>query len=204
MMRAAALPLAAAVAAFATPALAQEPPRGVVSVAWEMAVPVYDMREFHKNVSFRGIATDIHYFVHEMISVGGNISIQRFNDTLEDRTFEIDFGAVTGTLYEYTDVWQFRALGRFYPVGRGQFSPYAGVALGYAWLDRTTLITDFAAQDTNSAFALTPELGVLWQLAPTSPANLTASVRYNFTSASFPRADTLSFISWTVGAYFGF
>ena len=181
--------------------------RGIVTVGWEMALPIGDMRDIHENVSLRGVGFDIYYFVHPMIAVGGSNSIQTFADTLDDRTFSLPNGAVTATLYQYTSVWQFRGLAKFFPLGQDRFAPYVGLQLGYGWIDRLVLITDFSASDEASAFVFTPEVGLLWQLSSRGYKGLTASFRYDLTTASFDQVskiDNMSFLSWTIGGVFGF
>ena len=96
-----------------------------------------------------------------------------------------------------------RGVAHFYPLGRETFAPYVGVGAGYGWANRLTLVTDFSIQDTASAFVLTPELGMLFNIGH-SPAGIMASARYNFTTASPDRVDSLSFVSFTLGGYFGY
>jgi hypothetical protein len=201
----------AALATLSPSAQAQEfksAQRGVVTMAWEMAVPIGDLADVHDNVSLRGIGVDVYYFVHPMIAVGGSTSIQTFADTLENRTFQLPNGAITATLYQYTSVWQLRGLGKFFPLGQDRFAPYVGLQLGYGWVDRLVLITDFSAQDEKSAFVFTPEVGLLWQLSPRGYNGVTASFRYDFTTASFEQPNTpidnLSYLSWTIGGFVGF
>jgi hypothetical protein len=181
--------------------------RGVVAPAWELAYPIGDMRDIHDNLSLRGFAVDVYYFVHPMIAVGGSNSIQTFADTLENQTFPLPNGAVTATLYQYTSVWQIRGTGKFFPLGQDRFAPYVGVHLGYGWIDRLVLVTDFSAQDEKSAFVFTPEVGLNWQISPRGYNGVTASFRYDFTTANFDeggQVDNLSYLSWTIGGFIGF
>jgi hypothetical protein len=82
-------------------------------------------------------------------------------------------------------------------------APYIGVGAGYGWANRLTLVTDFSLQDTASAFVVTPELGALFNIGD-SPAGVMASARYNFSTASPDRVDSLSFLSFTLGGYVGY
>ncbi len=198
----------AGVAFQAAPALAQTvvpPPklRGAVTTSWQMAVPVYSFRNVQRDVSFRGFAVDAHYLLHPMSAVGGGMSIQHYVDRFPERTVERGNSAVTAQLDEYTQTWQFTGTIDYFPLGSEQIAPYVGAGFGYAWINRYTLVTDFSVQDTAEGFAFTPELGLLFRPG-WEPAGLTASVRYNFTTASPDRVDSLSFVSWTVGGFFGF
>jgi hypothetical protein len=176
---------------------------GLVTINGEMAVPVYSFRNVQERVSFRGFGADVRYFLHPMFSVGGSTSIQLFNDEFAERTVTRPDGAVTATLHEYTQFWQVRGVAHYYPLGRAVVAPYIGVGAGYGWANRLTLVTDFSLQDTASAFVVTPELGALFNIGD-SPAGLMASARYNFSTASPDRVDSLSFLSFALGGYVGY
>jgi opacity protein-like surface antigen len=112
---------------------------------------------------------DQRFFLMPKLTLGFGMSQQVFDDDKPYKTYQIESGAITAKVYEFTQIFQLKVLAHYYFLDRGPVQPFAGLGLGYGWADHSTSVADFTVQQDSSAFVLTPEVGVLFVFGENTP-----------------------------------
>jgi hypothetical protein len=173
---------------------------GMNTLTWDMGIAVGDAHDVHDSVTLRGGSVDQHFFIVKGLTLGFGISQQVFDDDKPRRTYQLQSGAVTGRLFELSNVFQLKFLADYYFMQDQIIQPFVGIGLGYAGVGRNTSVADITYDRSQSAFALAPEAGVL-ATAKDAPVGAMVVVRYNYTTADFERIKNYSYVNWGVGMF---
>jgi hypothetical protein len=80
---------------------------------------------------------------------------------------------------------------------KGRLAPYLGLTAGGVWTYDYTQIADLAASESEFAFAVGPDVGVLVTLRP--GLALDAGLSYTWTSADVGPYQDAQYLNWRVG-----
>lgn len=170
----------------------------MLSTAYSVAVPMGDLSDFAGGPSFRGFDLSLLFPLYRGLFVGPAFGFNLLSDRKARESYQLSSATITGKLYRYVHYWSFALATRYVFLQPQQpVRPYAGLRLGVAALDLTSLVVDLSSQDSPTGFLLTPEVGVQVRLADMLHGFL--AYQFNFSTASSADFDLLSFSAIQLG-----
>ena len=161
------------------------PDRSIWSMNWEIAQPVGDFSNYVDKASLSGFSLESRSMLSRNTSAGISFSYNRFDQTFPAYQRVNGTSTVTGPLYRYADMFGVRLLGHYYFLQSEMLQPYVGGGVGGAWAYGYEQMADFTRTETSFNFILSPEAGVLIQLARGGTnLGLNLAVRYTYTTAA--------------------
>ena len=179
-----------------------EPPTPPEHLSWalsyEFAFPAGKLHDFVSNPSPLGAGLDIEWPVVEGLRLGLAAHFNQFYDVKPNTTRVFDWGAITGTLYRYLDVWSGALLARYrFLRPDSPLRPFLGAEFGIAFLNATTFLADATFHDAPHGVLFAGELGALVRISRSFQAVF--ALRYNLTTAALTEASAPSFLSLQLG-----
>jgi len=163
---------------------------------YTVGIPSQDLKSFIGEVSFRGIDIGYMTFVDSNISVGFSGGWNVFYERRPEDTFTYNNTTLTSNQYRYTNSVPLFIYGNYH-FGVGNIaSYYAGLGVGTVYSDRTVDFGIYRYSVDTWAFALAPQIGMIYELNDNT--NLHIGARYNF-SFDTSELDGQSFIGVNVG-----
>jgi hypothetical protein len=169
---------------------------------YAIAAPIGSVRDYVRDVSFRGVQLDLRYWVHPAVSIGFGVGWQLFDQKKDRATYPIESGAITATLYRSVELVPLLATVHVYPGAYGPVKPFAGIGVGPSNAHFQTLAADLAWSKSAWFFTLQPEAGVLIgrdNAYGSFGANL--SVRYTWLPATFGDVNNVQSFGGWLGFY---
>jgi hypothetical protein len=161
------------------------PDRSIWALNWEIAQPVGDFSNYIDRTSFSGFSLESRSMVGRNYSAGISFSYNRFDQTFPAYQQTSGTTTVTGAIYRYTDMFGVRLLGHYYFLQGSMVQPYVGGGIGGMWAYGYEQLADFSKTESSFNFVLSPEAGVLIQLARGGTnIGLNLAVRYTYTTAA--------------------
>jgi hypothetical protein len=161
------------------------PDKSIWALNWEIAQPVGDFSNYIDRTSLSGFSLESRSMVRRNVSAGISFSYNRFDQTYPSLQQTSGTVTVTGPVFRYTDMFGIRALGHFYFLEGKVVQPYIGGGIGGVWAYGYQQIADFANSESSFNFIISPEAGVLIQLARgATNLGLNLAVRYTYTTAA--------------------
>jgi hypothetical protein len=179
-----------------------EPPAPPEHLSWalsyEFAFPAGKLHDFVGNPSPLGAGLDIEWPVVEGLRLGVAAHFSEFYDVKPHTTRVFDWGAITGTLYRYLDVWTGAFLARYrFLRPDSPLRPFLGAEFGMAFLNATTFLADATFHDAPHGLLFAAELGALVRISKSFQAVF--ALRYNLTTAALAEANVPSYLSLQLG-----
>ncbi|HKP64954.1 MAG TPA: hypothetical protein VJV78_49815 [Polyangiales bacterium] len=172
--------------------------RGMWTIAYSVALPYGDLYDFAGDVSWRGFDLAVLWPVFKALHVGLAFGFNGFYEERARDTYEFGTTAITGTIYNYSDSWNFAAMGRWlFSSPRDRLRLFLGVRVGLASLHTASLLVDLIFEDTPMGFLLAPEAGL--QLRMTQMLSGYFSYQFNFTTAGTGPYESFSYHSFQLG-----
>ena len=184
----------AIIAAICVSALVARGQDVIWKMAYEIAFPFADSKEFADQVSWRGVSLDFDRFVSDNMAVGLGISWGVFVEKEADSYYENDDMLIHGTQVRYINNIPILARFSWYQP-TGEFDTYFTAGVGTVWQENRRDIGLWTFQDNYWQFALSPEAGIIF---PIGRSYLTAKVKYmqGFKTSDAP---ALSYLGIGVG-----
>jgi len=176
------------------------PDQSLMLIGWGLAQPVGQMTDFQSGSSVNGFAMEFRSMVKPRMSAGLAFDYNRFSRTnsMESVT-RPDGSALSAPTYRYSDQFGIKLTGHYYFAESG-FRPYLGAGLGGNWNYAYLQIADLASYDQGFTAILSPEVGLLWELASgRTSVSLNLALRYNFTTAYFLGVENGQWFSEVLG-----
>jgi hypothetical protein len=169
---------------------------------YAIAAPIGSVRDYVRDVSFRGVQFDLRYWVHRAVSLGFGVGWQLFDQKKDRATYPIESGAITATLYRSVEVIPLLATLHVYPGAYGPVKPFVGLGVGPSNLHFQTLAADLGWTKSAWFFTLQPEAGVLIgrDLAYGS-FGVNISARYTWLPATFNDVSNVQSFGGWLGFY---
>jgi hypothetical protein len=185
----------------AAAALDESAERPSIFFGYEISTPVGDLHDFISETSFRGFEIGALWPIYRSLYLGPVFNYHLFYEELGKKTYQVENGALTGNLYRYAQYWTVQAEARYLFLRPDAVArPFAGLRVGMAFATTATLVSDLSLYDTPTGFALSPEAGVLVSVA--SMMQLSASIRYDFSTVSSGDMDNGSYMAYHLGLVF--
>ena len=176
------------------------PDKSIWALNWEIAQPVGDFANYIDRTSFSGFSIESRSMVRRNVSAGISFSYNRFDQTYP--AYQQSSGAVTvtGPMFRYADQFGLRALGHYYFLEGKVVQPYIGGGIGGVWSYGYQQVADFSNSESSFSFIISPEAGVLIQLARgATNLGLNLAVRYTYTTAHFGNTEDAQTFSGIAG-----
>jgi hypothetical protein len=172
-----------------------------ILVGYEISMPLGSLQDYVSDASFRGFEFGALWPIFKGLYLGPVFNHHTFYEEKGFKTYELDSGAVTANLYSYARFWTMAGAARYHFLKPDSVArPYLGLRMGMTFVTASTMVADLSIYDTPIGFALSPEVGVLVRLA--AVAHLSASIRYDFTTASSGRLENGSYMAYQLGFTF--
>lgn len=163
---------------------------------YSMGIPSQDLKSFIGEVSFRGIDMGYMSFVDSNISVGFSTGWNVFYERRAQDSFTYNNTTLTSNQYRYTNSVPLFVYGNYHLNVGKIASYYAGIGAGTVYSDRTVDFGIYRYSVDTWAFALAPQIGMIYELNENT--NLHIGARYNF-SFDTSELDGQSFVGVNVG-----
>ena len=163
---------------------------------YSMGVPSEDLKNFIGEVSFRGLDLGYMSFVDSNVSVGFSAGWNVFYERRPQDSFTYNNATLTSNQYRYTNSVPLFIYGNYhFNVGKIA-SYYAGMGVGTVYSDRTVDFGIYRYSVDTWAFALAPQIGLIYEMNDNT--NFHLGGRYNF-SFDTSELDGQNFFALNVG-----
>lgn len=161
--------------AIATAAFSQG--RATTSVVYNVAIPMGNTSDYIEETSFRGAMINADYFIEDEWSLGFGIGFQTFYQ--EDGMVSEIRGTftATGDRFKYLNSIPVLFTAKYHLNRYGAVTPHAGLGLGLYYMNQTTKFAGIDFTATDWKFGLQPEVGVGFELSPST--DFVLGVTYN-------------------------
>lgn len=156
----------------------------ITAITYNVGIPIGNTKDYIDNTSWRGFGLDFRHFRsrNKPITVGFSFAWQVFDQRLDNETFVIDSGAVTGTQRRYLNSLPFLLTAHYYSSQQSnQTRFFLGGGAGLYYIEQRFDIGVNSRQENNWHFGLMPEVGVQ---VPFGDVEFLLSGRYHYAFAA--------------------
>jgi outer membrane protein len=170
------------------------------SVGWNTLKPLSD-KEFTSKTSSAGMRIGYSKFVNERFGFGIEGGFNTLDDYVPRQTYEYPGGALTTDLYYYLYYFTLMANAQYYFVQGKNFIPYASLGMGVAFSEYQIYYNVYNEGDSQTSFAVRPEIGTLFRVKEYARWGLKSSVSYDFATNKSDQfeVDNFSGINFLIG-----
>lgn len=168
----------------------------LVSLTWEVGIPLSDLRTYVDQTSFRGGQLEFRFGVARHLSLGLATSWNWFAQNFEQRSVQYPDATVTAAVYDRAQFIALQGTIHWYLVD-GPVQPYLGAGGGGAWTSTYQAVADLTSSSTVFDYAARGDAGVLVNLGPGFALHLSA--RYQFAHAGPKGASPAQWIGVNLG-----
>jgi len=145
-----------------------------------------DMHDFISAPSWRGFTVDYRYMAQPVVGVGFDIGWNVFYEELPDDTYDYEKITVSGKQWRYSNHFPILAAVDYFFRPDAQLSGYTGLGLGTMYSLRDLDMGTYTFEWDAWHFALRPEIGILFNLAPGVNFNVAGKYYYGFKAGDLP------------------
>lgn len=180
-------------------------PSSLYFLDWEITKPLGKFSsDYIDAISYRGFAFQGRHFFTDSISGGLSFSWNRFQQTFDNASFDINNGVVTGPVYRDASMFAVRAIGHYYFL-KGALRPYIGAGIGGSWDYAYQQSADLSRSQSNFDFIVSPEAGLIYTIERGwSSIGLNLALRYTYTTATVGNVHDTEAAGLIVGLVFGY
>jgi len=150
--------------------------QGQTTFTYSIGFGTGDLGDFIGQPSFRGFTLDYRHMVQPNIAVGFDLGWNVFYEEKGSQTYNVDNQSLTGKQYRYSNNFPMLATGTYFLKPEETLNPYAGLGLGTMFTRRNTDMNLYTLEQEAWSFALQPEIGFQYEVAPQMA--LTAALKY--------------------------
>lgn len=173
---------------------------GMISVQWDMSMPMSSMSDFVKNTSFTGFNVDYRHCYQHNIILGGRIGWNHFYENRMQVIKDVN-NTITISHFKHTLNAMPILLVADYMVRSEKFIPYAGIGIGGYYIGSVISQDNITTESNNSFhFGVSPEIGIT---IPSILSNFgfNMSTRYNYALGT-KKASSYSWFNFSIGFSF--
>ena len=176
------------------------PDRSLWLVGWGLGQTLGNLSDYQTGTSVAGFSMVFRSIVKPRVSVGLAFDYNRFERTNSLETVaQPGGGTLSAPTFRYADDFGIKVTGHYYLRDAG-LRPYLGAGSGGNWSYAYGQTADLGSTDTDFSFLLTPEVGLLFDLAKgRSAVSLNLAVRYNYSTADFGKVSDQQWLSEVIG-----
>ena len=168
----------------------------LVSLTWEVGVPLQDLRSYVDEPSYRGGQLEVRFGLARHLSVGLATSWNWFAQNFAQKSLSYPNATVTAAVYDRVQLITLRGTLHWYLLD-GPVQPYLGLGAGGAWHSTFQAVADLSDSSHGFDFTADPNLGILFTIGPGLAVHLAA--RYQFTLAKFRGVERAQWLGASLG-----
>jgi hypothetical protein len=153
---------------------------------YSMGFGAGDMHDFIGKASFRGFTIDYRYMSQPAVGVGFDIGWNVFYEELPDDIYDYGDITVSGKQWRYSNHFPILAAVDYFFRPDAQLSGYTGLGIGTMYSLRNLDMGTYTFEWDAWHFALRPEIGLLFNLAPGVNFNVAGKYYYGFKAGDLP------------------
>ena len=174
--------------------------QGMMSVSYDIGVPMGGTSDFIGQPSFRGFGLEGRVFIYDYLSYGGSFNWSVFYEEVEAQEWPLeDGGTAYGKQYRYINSFPLMATMHYYFGEWNSTRLYAGTGIGTQKINQRRDVGLYTVEDRDWRFAIAPEIGVLIPVNYNSSLNISARYQY---AAKTGKTDAVSYLSFKIGLAF--
>jgi hypothetical protein len=167
------------------------------NLSYTTGAPVGSFSDYVSDYSWKGIEFGYEFKWGENLTYGFRYRYLNFYEKKDRGTYEFENGAITTTRYTYSFVNNFDFTLNYYLHNDSRFTPFAGLAIGPAFVRNKLIIGIFNLEDNTTKLSLSPQIGTLVEIVEGTELNI--KVNYNYIPMSYENFKSVSFIGVSVG-----
>jgi hypothetical protein len=149
------------------------------SIQYSVGIPTGGLKNHVDKISWRGATFEYQREVAPSVSVGVNFAWSTFYERKDYASYTKDNATLTGVQYRYDNLFPMLVNGQ-YKIGTGTVVPYVGLGIGTMYDLRNTDMGTWTIEEKNWHFLMSPEAGLLFDVAPGTSIKLNAKYDYAF------------------------
>jgi hypothetical protein len=149
------------------------------SIQYTVGIPGGGLKDHVSKVSWRGATFEYQKEVAPSVTVGVNFAWSTFYERMDYASYTIDNATLTGVQYRYDNLFPM-LVNAHYLFGEGTIIPYVGLGAGTMYDLRNTDMGVWTLKENNWHFLMTPEAGLIFDVAPDMSIKLNAKYDYAF------------------------
>ncbi|PIB37474.1 hypothetical protein BFP72_08425 [Reichenbachiella sp. 5M10] len=181
--------------AMATSTQAQE---REIALSYSVAIPLGDVGDYISNVSPRGVYFNYNHYFYDNIAVGLSAGLTTFYEEKADDTYVTSNGSISGKQFRYSNHVPLMVTGSYYLSTDGQLKPFVQLGLGTMYTRRDTDMGLYSIEEEAWAFALSPEVGLKYEILSGKSILLSAKYLNGFKAGDELDASQ-SFLAFSIG-----
>ena len=168
--------LAFAAGVYITPGVSAQ---SFTSIQYQVGFPTSGLKDHVSKVSWRGATFEFQREVAPSITVGVNFSWSTFYERMDYNSYTSGTATLTGVQYRYDNLFPMM-VNAHYTIGTGKIVPYVGLGIGTMYDLRNTDMGTWTVEEKNWHFMMSPEAGLMFDVAPDVSIKLNAKYDYAF------------------------
>ncbi|MCA1761522.1 MAG: hypothetical protein ABR574_04900 [Cryomorphaceae bacterium] len=168
-------------------------------VTYNIGLPLGNTSDFIGETSFRGVMVSGDYFIEDEWSFGFTAGIQNFYEELGKNTYSERQITVTGDEFRYLTAAPFLFTGKYHFDRFNPISAHVGLGTGLYYMVQTTEFAGLFFEERNWQFGLMPDVGVGFELSPSTDFYVAAQYNYYLESKDIL---SQSYVAFNVGLRF--
>lgn len=168
----------------------------LISLTWEAAVPLLDMRSYVDEVSLRGGQLELRFGVARHLSLGVATSWNWFAQNFAQKSISYPGATVTAAVYDRAQFITLMGIGHWYLID-GPLQPFVGLGAGGVWTSTFESVADLTVTSSSFDFAARADAGALFTVGP--GLAVIVSARYQFTMAKLRGVENAQWMGANLG-----
>jgi hypothetical protein len=149
------------------------------SVQYTVGIPSGGLKDHTDQVSWRGATVEFHREVAPSVTVGVNFAYSVFYERKPYASYTSGNATLSGIQYRYNNLFPM-LVNAHYMIGTGTIIPFVGLGAGTVYDLRNTDMGLYTIEEKNWHFLITPEAGLIFDIAPDVSMKLNAKYDYAF------------------------
>ena len=162
-----------------------------VYVNYLPSIPFGETADYTSGISPRGLDFEANRFIGDDLSIGVNVAWIIFREKVGPELFEMNDLDIYGTQFRYQNMVPIDIVFKKYFI-TGTYTPYVGIGAGIQYVQQRNDIGVFSLTDDKWLFHTAPELGVLFDLTPSTVLSVKAKYNYSPKAGDFPSTSYMS------------
>jgi len=162
-----------------------------VYVNYLPSIPFGETADYTSGISPRGLDFEANRFIGDDLSIGVNVAWIIFREKVGPELFEMNDLDIYGTQFRYQNMVPIDIVFKKYFI-TGTYTPYLGIGAGIQYVQQRNDIGVFSLTDDKWLFHTAPELGVLFDLTPSTVLSVKAKYNYSPKAGDFPSTSYMS------------
>lgn len=143
------------------------------TVQYTVGMPFSGLKDHVSTISWRGITLEYQKEVAQSVTVGVNFSWSTFYEEMPYGSYTDGTATLTGYQYRYDNLFPMM-VNAHYTIGSSNIVPYIGLGIGTVADLRNTDMGQWTIENTYWHFMISPEAGLLFDIADNTSIKLSA------------------------------